>query len=164
MTWNIIQFLFTALLVILPWCLYGRNGKRMTRFYWMMTGSETARKFYVQLLVVFLLVFHFVYVSGHPGEYGVLPSTALSVLLCPFKRADRWLHRIHEDRRAFASVVLAALAAGFIPHLYTMAVTVGFLLLAALFYPSCAALAGWKDETTREHWRTHPEVLAGHYY
>ena len=55
MVWNIIQFLFPALLVILPWCLYGRNGKRMARFYWMMAGSETAGKFYVQLLVVFLL-------------------------------------------------------------------------------------------------------------
>lgn len=161
MVWDMIQFLFPALLVILLWCLYGRNGKRIARFYWMMAGSETVRKFYVQLLVVFLLVFHLVYVSGYPGEYGVLPSTVLFVLLCPFKRADRWLHRIYEDHRTFAPV---ALAAGIIPHLYTMAVTVGFLLLTALFYSSCTALGGWKDEKTREHWRKHLEVLAGHYY
>ena len=136
----------------------------MSRFYLMMAGLETARKFYAQLLVVFLLAFHFIYVSGHPGEYGVLLSTVLSVLLCPFRRADRWLHRIHEECRAFVLVALLALAAGFIPHLYTMAVTAGFLLLAALFYPSHTALNGWKDGQIREHWRKHPEVLPGYYY
>ena len=164
MAWNMIQLLFPALLAVLPLCLYRRNGRRMSRFYLMMVSLETARKFYAQLLVVFLLVFHFVYVSGHPGEYGVLLSTVLSVLLCPFRRADRWLHRIHEGRKTFALLALPALAAGFIPHLYTTAVTVGFLLLAALFYPSCTALSGWKDEKTQEHWREYPEVLSGYYY
>ena len=94
MVWNMIQLLFPALLVILPVCLYRKSGRRMSRFYLMMAGLETARKFYAQLLVVFLLAFHFVYVSGHTGEYGVLLSTVLSVLLCPFRRADRWLRNI----------------------------------------------------------------------
>lgn len=88
-------------MVLLPLFLYGRSGRRMSRFYMVMVSLENARKFYAQLLVVFLLLFHFVYVSGHPGEYGVLLSTVLSVLLCPFRRADRWLHRIHENRRTF---------------------------------------------------------------
>ncbi len=164
MVWNIIQLLFPALLVILPVCLYRKNGKRISRFYLMMVSLETARKFYAQMLVVFLLTFHFVYVSGHTGEYGVLLSTVLSVLLCPFRRTDRWLHRIHEECRAFVLVALLTLAAGFIPHLYTMAVTAGFLLLAALFYPSYTSLNGWKDGQMREHWRKHPEVLPGYYY
>lgn len=164
MVWNIIQLLFPALLVILPVCLYRKSGKRMSRFYLMMVSLETARKFYAQMLVVFLLAFHFVYMSGHPGEYGVLLSTVLSVLLCPFRRADRWLHRIHKECRASVLVALLAVAAGFIPHLYTMAVTAGFLLLAALFYPSHTALNGWKDGQMREHLRRHPEVLPGYYY
>lgn len=164
MAWNMIQLLFPALLAVLPLCLYRSSGRRMSRFYLMMVGLETARKFYAQLLVVFLLVFHFVYVSGHPGDYGVLPSTVLSVLLCPFRRADRWLHRIHEGRRTFALLALSVLAAGFIPHLYTMAVTGGFLLLAAMFYPSYMALEGWKEKTRRKHWRMHTDVLSGYYY
>lgn len=159
-----IQLLFPTFMVLLPLFLYRKSGRRMSRFYLVMVSVENARKFYAQLLVVLLLLFHFVYVSGNQGEYGVLLSTVLSVLLCPFRRADRWLHRIHENRRDFTFVALAALASGFIPHLYTMAVTAGLILLAALFYPSHTALNGWKDEKTREHWRKHPEVLSGYYY
>lgn len=164
MVWKMIQLLFPAFMVLLPLFLYRKSGRRMSRFYLVMVSVENARKFYAQLLVVFLLLFHFVYVSGNQGEYGVLLSTVLSVLLCPFRRADRWLHRIHENRRDFTFVALAALASGFIPHLYTMAVTAGLILLAALFYPSHTALNGWKDEKTREYWRKHPEVLSGYYY
>jgi hypothetical protein len=164
MVWNMIQLLFPLLQVFLPLCLYRKTGRRMTRFYMMMLGLENARRFYVRLLVIFLLLFHFVYVGANPGEYGVLLSTVLSVLLYRFNRADRWLHRLHESRKTFAACALPAVAAAFIPHLYTTAVTVGTVLLAALFYPSSAALDGYKEKETRERWRKHPEVLSGCYY
>ena len=38
-----------------------------------------------------------------------------------------------------------------VPHLYTTAFTLAFLLLAAMFYSSCRVLAEWQDEDTRKH-------------
>ena len=43
--------------------------------------------------------------------------------------------------RAFAELALAAVAIGFVPGLYPVAVTAAYCLLAALFYPSARAMS-----------------------
>ena len=43
----------------------------MVRFYDAMIHSVKARKLYVQVVLILLLLFHYVYISGHVGEFGV---------------------------------------------------------------------------------------------
>ena len=50
----------------------------MVRFYDAMIHSVKARKLYVQVVLILLLLFHYVYISGHVGEFGVFLSTARS--------------------------------------------------------------------------------------
>lgn len=70
MIWIIIEMSFPALLIILPMSLYRSNRLFMAKFYLRMTGSESARKLYVQCMLIFLLLYHYVYAGGHFGEWG----------------------------------------------------------------------------------------------
>lgn len=97
---NILQLLFCVLPFALPLALYKCRRPFMATFYHAMTRSAKARKLYVQVLLILLLLFHYVYTVGHPGEFGVLPSTALCAVLFSFKRADRWLRALCDRLRA----------------------------------------------------------------
>ena len=70
MTWILLQLIFPLLLLLVPVTLYKRGNRFMTRFYMAMLRSSAARKLYLQTLLIVLLLFHYVYVSGHFGEFG----------------------------------------------------------------------------------------------
>ena len=162
MIFLILQFLFPLLVIVVPMLLYKSTRPAMTKFYTRMLSSENVRKFYTHQLLILLLLFHFLYVSGHFGEWGVLLSTILSAVLFSHKRADQWLRFLHRDNKHFGIAVVITLAIGFIPHLYTMAVTLALLLLAGMFYPSRQAVSSWPSEK----WRLmqFPKELAKFYY
>ncbi len=159
-----LQLLFIMPLFLVPLLLYKRSYRFMTRFYLLMLSTNGARKLYVQMLVVVLLLYHYVYVSCHFGEWGVLPSTILCAFMFRHQRTKNWLHMLHEDWRRFFIVALCTIVIGIIPHLTTLAVTLGYLLLAALFFPSYRALTKWNEQDIRNLWRGYPTVLAEHYY
>ena len=164
MIWTIIEMLFLPLLIILPLTMYRTSRLIMAKFHLGMVGKMSARKLYVQCLLIFLLLYHYIYSGGHFGEWGILISTMLCAVLFSFKRADKWLHRLHEDRKRFILTALLALAICAIPHLYTLAVTLAFLLLAAMFYPSCRVLSEWQNEETRGQLKENPGTMSEHYY
>ena len=151
MIWIVIEMSFPALLIILPMSLYRNNRLFMAKFYLRMAGSESARKYYV-------------YAGGHFGEWGVLISTIPCAVLFSFRCADRWMHRLHEDKKRFVMAALITLVICAVPHLHTTAFTLAFLLLAAMFYPSCRVLSEWQDEDTRKHLKENPKTMSEHYY
>ena len=53
---------------------------------------------------------------------------------------------------------------GFVPHLYTLAITIAYLLLAALFYPSVRVMSECKDTGSLSGWAKHPEMLSESYH
>ena len=77
MIWNILQLIFCITLFVLPLALYKSHRSFMVRFYDAMIHSVKARKLYVQVVLILLLLFHYVYISGHVGEFGVFLSTAI---------------------------------------------------------------------------------------
>lgn len=164
MIWIIIEMLFLTFLTVLLMALYRSNRPFMTKFYFRMAGSENARKLYMQCLLIFLLLYHYAYAGRHFGEWGILLSTVLCAVLFSFRRTDKWLHKLHEDRKSFALTALLILVICAIPHLHTLAVTFAFLLLDAMFYPSCRVLANWQDKETCELWKDKPETKSENYY
>ena len=72
MIWNILQLIFCAMLFAVPMALYKSNRTFMARFYNAMVYREKARRLYVQILLILLLLFHYVYACGHVGEFGIL--------------------------------------------------------------------------------------------
>lgn len=164
MIWIILQFIFYAMPLGISLALYKSKHRFMANFYDAMTRSTKARKLYVQILLILLLLFHYVYTSGHVGEFGVVPSTIVCAVMFSFKRVDRWLRGLLDLPRAFVSLALSTLVIGFVPHLYTMAVTIAYLLLAALFYPSVRVMAERNDMGRIAQWVKHPEKLAESYH
>jgi hypothetical protein len=126
MTWKLLQLIFPLLLFIVPTVLYKCSNRFMTRFYTAMLRSSAARKLYLQTLLIVMLLFHYIYVSGHFGEFGVLFSTILSGVLFSHKRAERWLRLLKAHRQLYFRMATFSMAMVAIPHLYTMAVTIAF--------------------------------------
>ena len=164
MTWILLQLIFPLLLFLVPVTLYECGNRFMTRFYTAMLRSSAARKLYLQTLLIVLLLFHYVYVSGHFGEFGVLFSTILCGVLFSHKRAERWLRLLKAHRQLYFRMAVFSMTMIAIPHLYTEAVTIAFLLLAAAFYPSASILYEWNDKEKQDTWRANPQSFAEHYF
>lgn len=164
MTWKILILFYLALLVAVPTALYKSRRPFMAKFYRRMLDSESARRFYTQVLLIVLLLFHYVYARCNSEDFGIVLSTVVCATLYSFRRADRWLRRLHDERRTFVYAALLAVIIAAVPHLFTLGVTAGYLLLAALFHPSGRALSEWADEETRPDCREHPESLSDFYY
>ena len=164
MIWKILILFYLALIIAVPTALYKSKRRFMTRFYLKMLESGSARKLYTQILLIVLLLFHYVYASGNPGDFGIVLSTFVCATMYSFRRADKWLRRLRDERKTFVYAALSAVVIAAVPHLFTLGVTIGYFLLAALFYPSSRALSEWADENTRPDWRGHPESLSDFYY
>lgn len=164
MIWKILILFYITLIVVVPAALYKSKRPFMVKFYCRMLRSENTRKLYTQVLLIILLLFHYVYAGGNPGDPGIVFSTIVCATLYSFRRAERWLRRLHDERRTFVYASLLAVVVAAVPHLFTLGATAGFLLLAALFYPSSRALSEWADENTRPVWHEHPESLSDFYY
>lgn len=164
MTWIILQFLFLAMPASITSALYKSNRRFMDRFYERMVRNDKARKLHTWVLLTVLLLYHYVYTNGHPGEFGVLPSTAVCAVMFSFKRTDKWLRGLLDRPRAFGTLALMALGTGFVPHLYTTAVTAAYLLLAALFYPSARVMTGRNDRNRAPARVKRSELLAESYH
>lgn len=95
----------------------------MTPFYMAMARSGNARKLYVQVWLICLLLFHYVYACGHMGEFGILLSTGVCAAMFSFRWTDNWLRRLLDRPGAFVTLASVALVIGFVPHLYTLAIT-----------------------------------------
>lgn len=153
---NILLLIFCAIPFGVSMSLYKNNKRFMTPFYMAMARSGNARKLYVQVWLICLLLFHYVYACGHMGEFGILLSTGVCAAMFSFRRTDNWLRRLLDRPRAFVTLASGALVIGFVPHLYTLAITIAYLLLAALFYPSVRVMSECKDTDTLSGWAKHP--------
>lgn len=166
MIWIIIQFIFPVLLFMLPLALYKSKRRFMAKFYERMTRNEKARRFHILVLLATLLLFHYVYVCGHSGEFGLMLSTIVCAALSSFKRADRWLRYLLDRPRAFGIFAIVTMVIGFVPHLYTLSVTIAFILLAAMFYPSLRIISEWEENDINRifKWCKHPEAFVESYH
>ena len=128
--------------VVLPALLYRSRRYFMAKFYDKMIWSEKARRLYTHVLLIVLLLFHYVYTSGHPGEFGVVPSTIVCAAWASFRRADRWMRCLLDRPKRF----------------------VWFALLAALFYPSARVMSERTDMRKFLEWLEYPGALADSYH
>lgn len=122
MKWLVLQFVFLALPVILPMALYRNRCPFMAAFYRAMTGNVKARKLYTQVLVVLLLLFHYVYTTGHPGQFGTVLSATVCAAMFSARRTDRWLRKLNGRRKAM--VIFGGTA-------------FGYMCRAAVVHPVC---------------------------
>ncbi|MDA6986876.1 hypothetical protein OSM86_23250, partial [Escherichia coli] len=85
------------------------------------------------------------YLCVHYNDIGVVASTIAFAIFFVFMDVERWLQRLPEERTPFCIAALAAVVFVFTPHLFTLAVTISFVLLASLLYPSRIVISLWKN-------------------
>ena len=114
MMWIAVHLAFAALPFVLTAALYSRKRRFPAGEGDARARDAKARKFYAQLLLVLLLLYHYAYTNGHPSGFGVLLSTGACAALFSSRRTDRWLRGLSGRPRAFAELALAAVAIGLI--------------------------------------------------
>lgn len=107
----------------------------MQRFYLRMVFSHNFRKLYTLLLLMAILVFSFVAYQVQPNEIGAHVMALLALLL--FK---------------------------FTPHLYTLGVMVGLLLVASIYYPSSKVIFKAQCPDSGRHLAQCPEDIVNFYF
>ena len=134
-------------------------------FFVTMILHRSRRQFMTRLMLLILLyVFHFLYLCVHYNDIGVVASTIAFAIFFVFMDVERWLQRLHEERTPFCIAALAAVVFVFTPHLFTLAVTISFVLLASLFYPSRIVISLWKNKADRKMLLEDTEMLIIYYY
>ena len=74
MMWIAVHLAFAALPFVLTAALYSRKRRFPAGEGDARARDAKARKFYAQLLLVLLLLYHYAYTNGHPGGFGALLS------------------------------------------------------------------------------------------
>ena len=125
MIFSMIHLVLISVIILAPWFLYKNPSRRMILFY--QRGK---------ILLLTLILFHFVCYWMKPGEYGVMLSTVMVFYLFSAKRTLSLINGIRNSRGVMVFVFTIALALLFTPHMYSLGVTLGYILLAVGFYPS----------------------------
>ena len=154
-----IQILYTcafSTVIILPF-LYRSKHPSMLRFYCNMGVRKTFRKMYTQVLMLFLLTFHFYYLTLFQSHYDLIPSSALCFLMFSHNLCDRIFTFLKHDY-VLAAVMVLALVCLFIPHFLPLGFSFGVLVFGAIFYPSRwfrnkMQSRGWQNEAGVGHIR-----------
>ncbi len=152
------------LLLLASTMCYGKNNRVMQRFYLRMVFSHNFRKLYTLLLLMAILVFSFVAYQVQPNEVGVHVTALLTLLLFKFTYADKLLHKLHDNRRTCAIALTASLVFVFTPHLYTLGVMVGCVLVAAIYYPSSKVIFKAQCPDSGRHLAQCPEDIVNFYF
>ena len=164
MTSKILFLILMSAFFFVPMILHRSRRQFMTRIYLRMPALVTARKLYRLMLLILLYVFHCLYLCVHYNDIGVVASTIAFAIFFVFMDVERWLQRLHEERTPFRIAALAAVVFVFTPHLFTLAVTISFVILASLFYPSRIVISLWKNKADRKMLLEDTEMLIIYYY
>lgn len=135
MIWNSLLLIFPILILVAALCCYKKDGRWMNAFYRRMSFHDVARRLYVQLVMLLLILFQFIQIQTHISAIDTFIPLIITALLIRFSMAELVFYAI-KRRKVMVSVCSLVLVGLFIPHCFSMAVAVGILLVASIFYPS----------------------------
>lgn len=133
------QLLFPILICALTSWGYRNKSVKMLAFYRCMTLSNSYQKLYAKLLLFSIIAFHAVYSLTMPLDYSLMASTAVFLPLCSTRRTLRLLGSVREDKRMMFTMFIFILFILLVLKLYTISVTLAFILLFSIFWPSLNA-------------------------
>ena len=135
MIWNSLLLIFPILILVAALRCYKKDGRWMNAFYRRMSFHDVARRLYVQLVMLLLIVFQFIQVQTHISAIDTFMPLVITALLIRFSIAELVFY-VLKKRKVMVAVCSLVLAALFTPHCFSMAVALGILLVASVFYPS----------------------------
>ena len=131
----IVLFVTVTFYAVLPF-FYRRTSATFTAFYHRMALSAKARFYYrvIVSLQVFLVNLCFLVLQG--PSWWQFPGLVLSMLLIPDKCTAAIFRWLHDDKRVQLIACAVFFASLSLPQLYTLSVSVGMVIIWAMFYPS----------------------------
>ena len=81
---KILQLIFCVTPLVLSLILYKKPYRFMAKFHASMKQNIRARKLYTRVILFLLLLFHYVYASGHAGEFGIMVSSVIGAAMVAF--------------------------------------------------------------------------------
>lgn len=134
-TLTIIRFLFPFLLLLAFFCLYKKQYRCMRGFMWRMVVFDSARKFYVSIMMLALIFINWCCCMTDPN-LAVGLSSILTLALLNRRIADSTLHLLHERKRLWFITLLIAVVCYATPYMNSVFQLLFLLSVAAVFYPS----------------------------
>lgn len=141
--------------------LYQCHRPEMVAFYRRMLALHSMRRLYTLLLFLLLIAFHFCYLALFKNHYDVIPSTALCVVLFSHKLCERLLRLFH-CRRMMGAAMLFVVVMLFVPHFFALGISLGFVLVGSVFYPTQQARDRW--QLSKDCWSLSDKALTNIYY
>ena len=151
-------------LIVVPARFYKKNSRLMQKFCLRMVFVEKFRKLYTLVLLLELILAHYGVHVIMPDEPGVLASSVLCLIFFNFRWTDRILKLVRNERKIYAALGLLSLVLLYTPHLFSFSVLVGYVLMAAAFYPSKAIMKRIEDDAFVEELLKHRETIVKHYF
>lgn len=107
-TLTFIRFLFPFLLLLAFFCLYKKEYRCMKSFMWRMVVFDSARKFYVSIMMLTLIFINWCCCMTDPN-LAVGLSSILTLALLNRRIADGTLHILHKRKRFWFITLLIAM-------------------------------------------------------
>lgn len=131
----ILQLLYPVAIILIPLLFY-RTGLRFPmKFYSSMAYRPAARRAYMMVLAVLVLL-NFSFTRTIGPSWWLVPGFLYGLLLLRYSFTDATLRWLHEDRVIqlfwYALIMLTMIMA----QLYSLSVSLALTFLAAMFYPS----------------------------
>lgn len=161
---TILNLLLVSPLIWVPLFFYGRHSRFMVKFCQRMARSEYYRKIYCISLLVLVLMFHATYPELYKGHFGIYASTLLAISITFKKWTMHLLEGIRASKSVMTIVGFVALANAFGTGMYTLGITLGYILLAAIFYPSSSMKEYVLEETVYSNYEELEKETVKHYF
>lgn len=127
-------FLVLAVYLILPVFLYDKPCKLMGRFCGYMGASPNCRKLFCYMVLIAVIFTHFVYFNVFSNEWGLMISSFILIAMFKTKWVQGFLSMMNESRYYLPGLMCITLITMFIPHLFTLSMTLALLIVAVCFY------------------------------
>lgn len=130
----LIQF-YPAIATTVAMFFYKRDNHRMQSFYRRMALSLSARKLFVSLLMIAMLIYNFCYLQANGMNVALWIGTILCISMFSFRLAEKSLY-VLQNRIYLAVAVIPMLVCVVQPGLLPISVNLYFVFMGSLFYPS----------------------------
>lgn len=160
---NILLLFYPILILVATICCYKKINRCMNAFYIRMSFTNVARRFYVQIFMLLLILFQYLQIRCHAIPADTFLPFCITALLIRFTVAERIMYLLKKQKLVMG-VGVVVLACLFIPHMYSLAVSLAVLMTGAIFYPSHAVRKLVERPDAIVHFKSNPSVIAKCYY
>lgn len=154
---------YPAIVSLLSLYCYKRDNSWMQKFYRRMTFSLSARKLFVLMLMLLMLVFNFCYLQS----FGLNLALGLASLLCvsmfSFRMSEKsifWL----QGRIGIGLTFAAMLTCVIKPQMWPLTMNLYIFTIGSIFYPSSNLMRQLKSPESFSKFASNPETLLTGYY